>query len=562
MSDESSDLKSASRIVVPTIVILGAALVAGSRIRHSVADPHQLEAFPYLFATQDVPVAAVMAGILVLSLFALRLPALDRLDDVVRRLGERPGAVAVAVTALLAAGALAIYQNYPLSMDEFAPFFQAEVFSRGRLTGEFPPALLPRLTIRTMWFLGTNLEHGWILSGYLPGFALLLTPFVAIGAPWLLNPLLGGLTVPLVAVLARKLSARPSAPGWAIVLLLASPAFVANAISYYSMGAHLLCTLLYCWLLIEPTWKRSLAAGFVGSIALVLHNPVPHTLVAIPWIVWLAARRERRRFLVPLVVGYLPISLACGPGWLRLLSSIVDKPGTATTGASTRQSFAASVLALLGNVLSLPSWAILGYRLIGFAKLFLWAVPGLPFLALAGYREARNKGPLAPLLGWGVLATLTFYFFVPYDQGHGWGYRYFHPVFATLPLFAAALLERPPASTRFVRLAGALALAGMVVLTPFQLFQIHSYIRDAKLQVPQPPPNTLRLVFVDPHRAYYGQDLVRNDPFLEQPIWVLVSAGEQDERALVHERFPKAVEVGRTHVGTVWDMPLGAAASR
>jgi hypothetical protein len=344
-----------------------------------------------------------------------------------------------------------------------------------------------------------------------------------------------------------------------MLFTIASPAFVANAISYYSMEAHLFCTLLYCWLLLEPTTIRALAAGVVGSVALVLHNPVPHLLVAVPWLVWLIASRERRRFLLPLLLGYLPISLACGAGWLHFLSSTIDKP-QATGTVAGKQSFAAWLGALLGSVLSVPSAEIVRYRLIGLAKVFLWAMPALPLLALAGYRAVRTASSLARLLGWGAVATLGFYLFVPYDQGHGWGYRYFHPAFGTLPLFAVALLDVPGARTPFVRLAGFLAISSVLVLLPERLVQIHSYVSQAKLEVPLPPPETLRLVFVEPRRAYYAQDMVRNDPFLEDPIWVLVSSGEDDERALVRERFPRAVEVGRTRVGTVWDVPLEGAA--
>jgi len=378
-----------------------------------------------------------------------------------------------------------------------------------------------------------------------------------IGAPWLLNPVLAGLTLVLVCPLARKLSSAPSAPGWAMLLTVASPAFVANAISYYSMEAHLFCTLLYSWLLLTPSWKRAFLAGLVGSVALVLHNPFPHLLVGIPWIVWLAANRDRRRYLVALFAGYLPISIVCGPGWLYFLSNVVDKPHVASTAAAAgKQSFLAWLGSVLANNLSVPDLIILRYRLVGIAKLFIWAVPALPMLALLGYRQAGKGNALARLLGWGALATLAFYLVIPWDQGHGWGYRYFHAAFGALPLLAVALLDEPRTRTQFVRLAGALAFSSLVVLSPLALVHIHSFVHECKLAVPDPPPDTLRLVFVRPERAYYGQDMVRNHPFLDTPTWVLLGKGDEDEKALVRKRFPNAVQVGSTRVGTVWDVPL------
>ncbi|MGG2305238.1 hypothetical protein ACE4Z6_27835, partial [Salmonella enterica] len=78
--------------------------------------------------------------------------------------------------------------------------------------------------------------------------------------------------------------------GLAILLTVASPVFFANGISYYSMPAHLFANALYALLLIDPTPRRAFAAGLLGSIALTLHNPVPHLLFALPWIGWLALR--------------------------------------------------------------------------------------------------------------------------------------------------------------------------------------------------------------------------------------------------------------------------------
>ena len=134
-----------------------------------------------------------------------------------------------------------------------------------------------------------------VASVYWPGWALILAPFAAAGVSWLANPLLGGLAVLLVHRLVLQLTASNSAAGLAALLTVASPAFTVNAFSLYSMNAHLVCNTAFTILLLRPTPLRALAAGLIGSLALVLHNPVPHLLFAVPWICWLAVRDSRLR---------------------------------------------------------------------------------------------------------------------------------------------------------------------------------------------------------------------------------------------------------------------------
>src|SRR5690606_20419668 len=132
------------------------------------------------------------------------------------------------------------------------------------------------------------------------------------GAPWLANPVLAGLGIVLLAHVARQVLADEEAAGWAMALAVASPAFVINALSYYSMGAHLVANLAYTALLLRVTSARLVAAGLVGSIGLVLNQPLPHLLFALPWIAWLAWRPGRVRNLALLALGYLPLTLLLG----------------------------------------------------------------------------------------------------------------------------------------------------------------------------------------------------------------------------------------------------------
>src|SRR2546430_16878042 len=97
-------------------------------------------------------------------------------------------------------------------MDEYAPFCDARMFARGRLHAQVPPELIPRLVPPFRWFIEAS-PSGAMVSAYWPGFALLLTPFVWVGCPWLLNPLLGGAALVLVWPVARVLLTGRAAAG-------------------------------------------------------------------------------------------------------------------------------------------------------------------------------------------------------------------------------------------------------------------------------------------------------------------------------------------------------------
>ena len=107
-----------------------------------------------------------------------------------------------------------------------------------------------------------------------------------------------------------------------MLFALASGAFVANGLSYYSMQAHLAGNLLFVALLIKPSPYRALGAGLVGSLALMLHNPVPTRIICGPLDRGVGACSAiGAEYLLPLIVGYLP-GLVIVLLWLGLRSEL------------------------------------------------------------------------------------------------------------------------------------------------------------------------------------------------------------------------------------------------
>jgi hypothetical protein len=496
-------------------------------------------AFVELFVRHE-PSAALLAAAIAIAalLISRRWPDL-RAEALIDRLARGPRLFIAGYTAVLALAAVVVYHRHPLSMDEYAPLFQAQAFAAGALTGKVPPELVDRLIPGPGWNLAASAD-GRVISTYWPGFALLLAPFCAAGVPWLLNPLIGGATLLALHRLADRIYPGTAAAGWAVLLGAASPVLAADSISYYSMSAHLLCSLVFAALLLSQTVPAAFAAGLVGSLALLLHNPIPHAAFALPWLVWLCLLPKPVPRLAALAAGYLP-GIISGLGWIAVRGSLSSHDVLAVAGGGAAAAF------------TFPDAAVLDARLHGLAKLVIWAVPGLvPFAAWACWK-LRKQQPVA-LLGLSALTTLVAYFFVPFDQGHGWGYRYFHSAWGIVPLAAAGVLasERPPRQLGHFLL---LCAAGSLLLgTGLRFAQMHDFIGEHLAQLP-PAAASREVVFVNIERGYYTVDLVQDDPFLRNRRWLFLSHGGASDAALMARMLPDARPTLSTPVATVWTVP-------
>lgn len=190
------------------------------------------------------------------------------------------------------------FEHLPHIQDSIAQVFQARIFARGRLFLDSPPF--------AEFFDYTHIiNNGRWYSQYPFLHSLLMVPFVLVGAPWLTNPLLGALTVPVIYLLGRELYGERTAR-LAGVLACVTP-FVFNMSAEFMNGASALLfaalfALFYLRLLRVGGRHRALLAGlFIGLVA----NVRPYTAfaVAVPFAgygLWRLAREPRR--LAPLLL--------------------------------------------------------------------------------------------------------------------------------------------------------------------------------------------------------------------------------------------------------------------
>jgi len=535
-------------ILFASLILTVIGIVGALRITQHTESRYDLDIFFHQFVVHDLPGSVLCGLILILAMVQFRrslLPA--RVFDLIDRYRW---AVAVVLAGLLSIGTLTIYRNHPLCLDEFSQLFQAKLFAAGKIWAEYPPELLERLLPSTRNFFMPSLQTGHVITWYWPGYSLLQTPFVLIGAPWLLNPLLSAGTILLIRHLAANLYPDTNSPSWAMLLTLASPAFIVNCISYYSMPAQLFLNLLFTVLILEISPGRLIAAGFVGSLALLQKNPVPHFFYALPWIIWIAARRYGWRSLIWLAVGYMPLSLFIGFGWaaLRLQFKLQN-----TTEGST---FWEGLHSLVVGTLTGDFMRVVYYRSTALLKLAVWAVPGLVVLALVGARRCWKDSRIKVLVFSALLTFIGYYVFWP-SQGHGWGYRYFHGAWGTLPLLVCGLVaaRRNGLPGKFTPLAcavGTLVVLSFVLLNGLRLYQVDSFMDRHLAQLPLLDPQRKQICFIRPEEGYYSIDLIQNDPFLRSNTVFIKSFGPEDEKQFIDKYYPDAVPKSDSPDTRVW----------
>jgi hypothetical protein len=506
--DEGRKTLAAAFLLVAGICLAGWALawwIADLELQRT--DLYQLNVFYYLYATYE-PGTLVLLVLLAVLLYRLlsRRPATVALPAGLERWLRRPSpaawlwllaGLALAVSWL---GAVWVYRQFPFSMDEFTVLFQARILAAGRLTAPVPEAWQPFARALTPLFVTYLPESQSWVSAYLPGYAAMLAPLVRLGAASLLNPLLAAASVFAVAGVVRNLwPERRYHQVVAALLLATSPQFLVTAMSGYTMPAHLCFNLVWLWLYTHRSRLARAAVPWVGLLAMGLHIYSVHALFAIPFLWRLVLERRLR-----LAAYYAGVYLFASALWVAWLWHVNPVAASATA---------------LG--LSWISWLNQGASL---AMLVSWQPLALTVLVVLGLCRWKQLPVPARDAAWSALLTFGFYFFFPLSQGHGWGNRYFHAALGNLAVLAVPgwwclqrWVGRRPA-LGFVAVAAAFAVA---VQLPIRAFEVAAMIapfqRTQEYLAAQEEP----VVLVYPASVWYGQDMVRNDPFLRNRPKVL-----------------------------------------
>lgn len=463
--------------------------------------------------------------------------------------------------------------------DEQSAVFQARTLAAGHLTARVSPELVGLVVPKWLQddFIALSRHSGLYGPTYWPGYALLMAPFALAHIEWMCNPVLTGLSLIGMFLLARRLAQSEEAAWWAVALTACSSQIALQGATYFSMPAHLAFNILFCLLFTRNTRKAAFAAGLVGGFALVLHNPVPHFSFALPWIVWMAF--VRRSHLPALLAGYALVFLPLGLGWSAHLQ-IFDPPIYASNSAHATgigaSSPGAQVLSRVASAVRPPDGILLLARGAGLCKLVVWAAPGAVGLALLGWLQARRERQLFGanelnstdehlladehrfsasylwLLGMSLAFNFLLYFAVRFDQGHGWGFRYLHQSWLAIPILGGFFLSR--AGVRWKKMAAIWCGLGLLVVIPIRATQMRAFL-DATEQVrPSAPPATPSITFVR-ERTELASVWIQNDPFLRNPHWMLRSGSPAQNASVARRYLQNAHQVQRGEWGETWTGP-------
>jgi 4-amino-4-deoxy-L-arabinose transferase-like glycosyltransferase len=217
------------------------------------------------------------------------------------------GLAVVILAGTLAMGFLRL-DAIPHAMDEITQVFQARIFASGRLWAQAPP--LPDLISHFSVLAHDGKWH----AAAPPGHALVMSPFVAAGIPWLYPPVLAALAFLAITALIDRIDGRRTAL-LAGLLLLTSPWFWSMGSTYMSHlpAALWLACFLACLVRARSGSARAAAGAGLALGAAVATRPSDALFLSAPFgVLWLldavpaAGRRGWLLRSAALALGLLP----------------------------------------------------------------------------------------------------------------------------------------------------------------------------------------------------------------------------------------------------------------
>lgn len=447
-------------------------------------------------------------GLFALALDGRRLAAVDR--AAARLLGPASEAVvparpdrlawtlAAGVTLVAAALAWWSYQRHPHVPDEVAYLLQARYLAAGRLELALPP-VPEAFNVDLMTYQATR----WF-SPVPPGWPFILAVGAFLGAPWLVNPVLGGINVLLAHLVLRELY-PPRTTRIALLLLAASPWHLLMAMNLMThtatLTAGLLAAAAVARLRRDPRIRWAVVAGVgIGIVGLI--RPLEGLAVAAvlgPWS--LAARGARVRLLPSAVLTATSVAVgaavlpynayytgSAGRFPIMEYTDLHYGPGSNALGFGANRGLPWPGLdPLPGHG---PADVVINAALNLFqvnTELHGWAIGSILVLAgfLAWGRVRRpDLGMVAVILV--VIGLHSFYYF---SGGPDFGARYWYLILLPCVVLTTRGLEGaemraaaavPGSGGRVLAAAAALTLAALLLFVPWRAIDKYHHYRGMR----------------------------------------------------------------------------------
>lgn len=262
-----------------------------------------------IWKTARIPLVA--AGTLSLCAFYASAGT-DKLESFIQKISGIRGwawAGTAAVIAVIIAAALCqfVLEGIPHVQDSIAMLFQAKIFASGRLYADAPP-LTEAFDCEFVL-----IDGGKWYGKYFPGFSILLALGVLAHLPWLVNPVLGGLSLIIIFLLAKELFGDKIAKA-ATLLALLSPFFLFMSASHMSHPTSMLFSSLFLLAVVKAIRRRrSSLWPFAAGVALgfnLITRPYTALLLAVPAAFYfLVCARSQRGLIRRFIVFLIPVAV-------------------------------------------------------------------------------------------------------------------------------------------------------------------------------------------------------------------------------------------------------------
>ena len=474
-------------------------------------------------------------------LFQLHAAAVSVAEDLHQRRWTVALFLAPLVTLLLVAINRFVLLDFPNSGDEYNYLYEAWTMAAGRLWN-VPQG--PSYLFATNYVVQ---EGSRVFSSFPFGWPLLLAAAMRVGMPaWLVNPILGTVTLALVWALgARLYSGRAGVA--AAILFGVSPFFLFNAASYFS---HTLCGALLLGAAFiasrddrRPVWVPVSVGLLIGWA--VVARYLTGVIIGVPIVLWLLRPgAPRLRMLELVALGGLP--------WVAALAAY----NTMMTGSM----FQLTTTPLTVSLWFRDGWLLRSADILSTHLLrhLLWTPAFLVVAYLVYLRKASRDLRRAPLEWIPIVTVVVLYFYVE-RGGNQYGPRFHYEAALFMVIFVAANLMRTASlAERPVFETWLFGLAVLSILVQPVSFAVHAIVErqvivermDPFRQVEAAGLSAALVLIADrvgTRRSIAAADLTRNGIDAARPV--LYGLDQGDDRPC---RWAAEVP-GRRPYFYVWD---------
>ncbi len=500
-----------------------------------------------LFRVQDLPWFTLGIVIIAYVGWAMQRPLpdavsrwLDRHAPDTARPVRHPLAIAAAVLILGGAGALIIYKAEPFA-GERAAAFQASIFGGGLAAAPIAEAWADYVHALMSPLATQDPQTGAWASAGGPVLPAIRAAFDFARVDWILGAGFAALSILLAAAIARRLwPDQDAAPILAAVFLATSPQFLFTGMTGSPWGPLLCLNLLWLWLYMRDDRRGHLAAALVGIVAAGVQHIEVHALFVLPFLLRLLVNRRW-----PLVCLYAASYGLATLAWLHWTGLVA----AATAGIGAEEALNAAIGPVQAGILAyaLPSAADIATALLNLLRMLGWMNVIIVPLVFAALRPwSRTSFPFRPLAV-GILVAVVVSLFLPAERQDGWGNPYLHGHLGSLALLATLgwvrlATGKPQLRPDLNRAVGLCCAAMLLVAMPLRAVQVERVASTTIAAVRHVQAFDTDVVLVDQSGIWFGPELVRNDPFLQNrpKIMGLQRLTEDQIRALC-DRYTIAV---------------------